>query len=64
MVVTWVTLDSTNTSTVEYGLDVGSMTLTSNLGIAEKFVDSGKLKRSMYMHRVTLLDLKPDTRYG
>ena len=61
MVVTWVTMQVTFGSTVEYG--------TNNLdsvakGIEEMFEDGGTEKRQLYEHRVTLKYLKPGQRYG
>ena len=61
MVVTWVTLDATNSSIVEYGhrsLDAVAK------GIQDVFVDGGSEKRKIYMHRVTLSGLKPSTTYS
>ena len=52
MVATWVTVNKTRTSTVEYGEQI-SMNLTA-LGSATLFTDGGPLKRQMYIHRVTM----------
>ncbi|KAK7462485.1 hypothetical protein BaRGS_00038454 [Batillaria attramentaria] len=61
MWVTWVTMDYTTSSTVLYGqqtLDRGV------LGNATKFVDGGKLQRTMYIHRAKMDGLKPGQRYS
>ncbi|XP_041981371.1 acid phosphatase type 7 isoform X3 [Aricia agestis] len=60
IVVTWTTFDKTKESRVQYG--VGSMDQEAS-GIASVFVDNGTEKRHMYIHRVTLPDLKFDTTY-
>ena len=60
MVVTWVTLNSTALSVVEYGQkDLDSV---AN-GVEDTFVDGGSEARKIYMHRVTLSNLLPNTRY-
>ncbi|XP_054714033.1 acid phosphatase type 7-like [Uloborus diversus] len=60
MMVTWVTMDPTNTSTVEYGLRKLDHTQT---GTVSKFVDGGSEARVLFIHRVLLTDLKPNTEY-
>ena len=60
IVVTWVTMEAANLSIVEYGqrdLD------TVAKGMQDIFVDGGSEKRNIYMHRVTLTNLRPNTRY-
>lgn len=60
IVVTWSTMDSTNESLVEYGID--DFNLIAN-GSYTKFTDDGPKKRSQYIHRVTLTNLTENTRY-
>ena len=61
IVVTWVTLSSTNLSVVEYGQqDLDSVAK----GTQDVFKDGGSEKRNIYMHRVTLSKLLRDTRYS
>lgn len=60
IVVTWSTLNSTTKSVVEYGTDDLTNTAT---GQSTKFTDGGSLKRSQFIHRVTLSNLKPNTDY-
>lgn len=63
MVVTWTTFNKTE-SKVEYGILGGRLFDMTAKGDAALFVDSGKEKRKMYIHRVTLTGLKPATTYG
>jgi len=63
MVVTWTTYNSTD-SLVEYGRWGGKRFDMTAKGSVSVFVDSGSEKRKMYIHRVTLSDLKPGSRYG
>lgn len=63
MVVTWTTFNETK-SEVEYGLLGGRLFEMSARGDAALFVDSGEEERKMYIHRVTLTDLKPAATYG
>lgn len=63
MVVTWTTFNKTQ-SEVEYGLLGGRLFEMSAKGDATLFVDSGKEKRKMFIHRVTLTGLKPAAAYG
>jgi hypothetical protein len=61
MVVTWVTLEAANMSIVEYGQqDLDNVAK----GTQDVFVDGGDEKRNIYMHRVTLRNLMPNTRYS
>lgn len=63
MVVTWTTSSKTD-SRVEYGL-LGSRRFEMDAkGEATLFVDSGKEKRKMFIHRVTLAGLRPAASYG
>ncbi|XP_068577681.1 acid phosphatase type 7 [Cebidichthys violaceus] len=62
MVVTWTTFNETE-SRVEYGLLGGRLFEMSGKGDATLFVDSGEEKRKLYIHRVTLTDLKPAATY-
>lgn len=63
MVVTWTTFNKTE-STVEYGLLGGRMFELIAKGSSALFVDSGKEKRKMFIHRVTLIGLKPAATHG
>lgn len=60
MVVTWVTFDKANTSTVEYGKRKLDSIAT---GASSLFVDGGNEKRSMFIHRVKLRNLIPGGSY-
>ncbi|PVD25439.1 hypothetical protein C0Q70_13095 [Pomacea canaliculata] len=61
MVVTWVTQDTTSTSTVMYGLS--DLNLTAS-GSMTTFVDGGSQHRKLYIHRVTLTGLLPGHKYA
>ena len=61
MTVTWVTFNSTRDTIVEYG--VGGLTMSAS-GTQSRFEDGGSMKRVMYIHRVTLKDLKALTVYS
>ena len=61
MIVTWVTFDKTAISTVEYGINNLD---NSASGTSTLFVDGGLQKRKLYIHRVTLKNLKPNQRYS
>ena len=61
MIVTWVTFDPTANSTVEYGIDNLD---NSAVGTSTLFVDGGTEKRKLYIHRVTLKNLKPNQKYS
>lgn len=61
IVVTWSTFNSTVNSVVEYG--IGGLILSEE-GSSKLFVDGGELKRSQYIHKVTLKNLTPNSRYG
>lgn len=63
MVVTWTTFSETQ-SRVEYGLAGGRLFQMKAKGSATLFVDSGAEKRHIFIHRVTLTDLKPAAIYG
>jgi len=60
MVVTWVTLQSTSTSIVEYG--VKNLNKTAK-GDEDVFIDSGNERRTIYIHRVTVTGLLPGQKY-
>ncbi|XP_030575500.1 acid phosphatase type 7 isoform X4 [Archocentrus centrarchus] len=62
MVVTWTTFNKTE-SKVEYSLLGAQLFELSARGDATLFVDSGKEKRKMFIHRVTLTGLKPAASY-
>ena len=61
MIVTWVTFDPTAISTVEYGIN--NLDSSAN-GTSTLFVDGGTEKRKIYIHRVTLKNLKPNQKYS
>ena len=65
--ITWVTLDEmSDVAQVEYGQVKSNLPLTFPLtksGRSDKFVDGGSEGRIMYIHRVYLSSLKPNTRY-
>lgn len=63
MVVTWTTFSKAE-SKVEYGLLGGRLFDMTVGGKYTLFVDSGDEKRKMFIHRVTLTDLKPAAVYG
>ncbi|XP_055377473.1 acid phosphatase type 7-like [Condylostylus longicornis] len=60
IVVIWSTLDATNESIVEYGLDGNTLAET---GTETLFVDGGNKKRSQYIHKVILKNLISDAKY-
>jgi len=61
MVVTWVTVQSTIVSIVEYGIKDLNKTAK---GYEDVFVDGGTEKRIIYIHRVTITGLRPGQKYG
>ena len=61
LVVTWVTLNKTISSKVEYG--VGSFGYSAS-AVQTEFVDGGPEKRKIYIHRARLIGLKPEARYS
>lgn len=61
IVVTWSTLNDTE-SVVEYSIN--STKLLRATGSSTKFVDGGPLKATQYIHRVTLAELQPRSRYS
>ena len=61
MVITWVTINKTVDSIVEYGRD--NMNSATN-GTEDMFTDDGTEKRTLFMHRVTLTGLIPGQGYG
>ena len=56
----WVTGNLTD-SVVKYGESIDKLMSTS--GDATIFIDGGPEKRSMWIHKVVLQDLKSDQRY-
>ena len=65
MMVTWLTFDFiTSPPVVEYGLAEGRPTFPfSATGWTTKFQDGGSEQRVMYIHRVLLEGLMPDSPY-
>uniref|UniRef100_A0A8C3XLF4 Purple acid phosphatase n=1 Tax=Chelydra serpentina TaxID=8475 RepID=A0A8C3XLF4_CHESE len=63
MTVTWTTFDLAG-SIVEFGPEPGGAFTASAQGHASRFVDGGWLRRSMFIHRVTLRGLAPGQRYA
>lgn len=64
MVITWVTLNQTYTSLVEYGFYDGQLKMKTVSGSQKRFEDGGDEKRKIYVHRVHLTDLIPNKKYG
>ena len=64
MVVTWVTFDKTFKSTVWYGTDKLDQVAYGTPSHGTLFTDGGPAKRTMYIHRVYINDLKPETLYS
>ncbi|CAD5118751.1 DgyrCDS7428 [Dimorphilus gyrociliatus] len=63
MYVSWVTMNDTKNSFVQYGLySLRDLNLKA-VGSSSKFVDGGSQKRTMFIHRVKLTNLKADTVY-
>lgn len=60
MIVTWSTMDATNESIVEYGIDTIILVAKGN---SKKFVDGGNRKHSQYIHSVILKNLNPRSLY-
>ena len=62
MIVTWTTFDSIGEKPlVEYGTKKLDQVAT---GSSSKFVDGGSERRSMLIHRVKLVNLKPGQTYS
>ncbi|KAK8730487.1 hypothetical protein OTU49_008037 [Cherax quadricarinatus] len=60
MVITWLTVNETPSSVVEFGTTDLS---NSTLGSRKEFTDGGDEHRQMWIHRVTLKTLQPNTTY-
>lgn len=60
IVITWVTPSNTTKSVVQYGTTAININAT---GTPTNFTDQGADKRVMWMHRVLLRGLTPNTRY-
>lgn len=63
MLITWTTFDYTE-SVVEYGLWGGKLFSRTAKGNSTLFIDAGSEKRKMYIHRVTVPELRPGAKYG
>ena len=61
MIVTWSSINLTD-SFVIYGLTRTMLNMTQK-GYSDMFVDGGSEKLSQFIHRVELVDLKPNTTY-
>jgi hypothetical protein len=61
MIVTWVTQDPIDESTVEYGCDNNAVEAAN--GTRSSFTDGGFKKRVITIHRVLLTGLKPNKLY-
>lgn len=61
VVVTWSTMNETHESVVQYGIN--GMILRAT-GESKPFVDGGPEKHTQYIHRVTLSNLRPASKYG
>lgn len=61
MVVTWNTDNRTEQSKVWYGVD--SLDQVAE-GVQTEFTDGGPSRRTNYVHRVYLSNLKPNTTYS
>lgn len=61
IVVTWSTFNDTNETLVEYGIN-GYVLIAS--GNSTLFIDGGTEQHSQYIHRVTLPNLTPGSKYG
>lgn len=61
MTVTWSTFNDTGISIVEYGIN--DFSAVENSSDITTFVDGGIKKRKQFIHRVTLKNLKPKSKY-
>ncbi|OWA51856.1 Acid phosphatase type 7 [Hypsibius exemplaris] len=62
MYVTWATPSPSTVTSVKFGLDAANLTSTAT-GTSTVFVDGAKAHKVRYIHRVTLVNLVPATRY-
>ncbi|XP_071079882.1 acid phosphatase type 7-like isoform X1 [Haliotis cracherodii] len=62
MIVTWSTVNSTNSSIVKYGLSPASVNQQAT-GYSTHFVDGGTEHRAQYIHRVVITGLTPGQKY-
>ncbi|CAC5378885.1 ACP7 [Mytilus coruscus] len=60
MLVTWSTMNVTQNATCLYGIGTTNMIAK---GYTRKFVDGGPQQHTQFIHRATLINLKPGTRY-
>ncbi len=61
MTVSWVTMNATSASIVEYGVNELSK---SAKGESNKFVDGGAEHRTLYVHKVIITKLVPEKTYS
>jgi len=64
MVVTWVTMDYTSDSIVEYNKKGGPLDYKAHGTVTKYLVNAGAAGRTMYIHRVTMTGLVPTQYYG
>jgi hypothetical protein len=64
MVITWSTKEETSTPFVEFGQQGSEKGWKQVNGSSTKFVDSGSLHSTQYIHRIILTRLVPNTLYS
>ena len=61
LTVTWVTLNESSSSDVQYGVSDLSLSVQ---GKQTAFTDGGSEKRTIFVHRATMINLKPRVKYS
>lgn len=61
IVVTWSTMNQTQESIVEYGING---LILQAVGVSEAFIDGGPKQHTQYIHRTILKNLTPNSKYG